>query len=286
MSRHSWNHVLFCLVALLVILLTHWMAELFPAGHIFVHWVEHHFEDASSPAAMGIVAAAFGALLLIFIKLSAWAVKLGEHFMGVRALHESEARAHAVVIFAVSEHYGDTVKHLAQLAEHGHTEVRGKTVQLSSTLADDLARVHADEGHRLAIFQLLRGLKPHLLKGSLKRAYLVCSSRSVKEAMHARAIINRYAPAVAVEVRQSEDFDDTEKLRETFEHIIEHEVGSQGVSPGQMVIDITGGTKTVSIAGTMATVKNSVKIQYVPNDWNKSPSQVDLVIEAPRHAGH
>lgn len=285
MSHHSNKHVVFSLVAVFAILLTHWLAELIPLGHWFAHWVEH-YAAKGSVAFIVAIAGAVAVLFVIFYKVSEYAVKLGEQFMGVRALRQLHVEPHRVLIFAVSLHNGQAKNTLAQLAATGAASENDKTIKITCSLGDDLARATSDKGYGLAVFQLLRGLRPHLAGKTLTRTYLLCSGDSRDEANNISTIIRRYDPNLEVVIHPMADFDDTEKLREAYEQIIADESSTRHTRPDDLVIDITGGTKTVSIAGTMATVKNSVKIQYVPNNWDKSPIHVNLVIEAPRHTGH
>ena len=119
--------------------------------------------------------------------------------------------------------------------------------------------------------QLLRGLKPHL--GIVERIYLIGSmgdDGSYQELEQIRSLLALYvAEGLPIELMPETDFDEPMAVFRS----IEKAVGLArrvGCSQSDIVIDVTGGQKVVSIAGAMATLHcPKIIFQYVDTKGDK-----------------
>ena len=115
--------------------------------------------------------------------------------------------------------------------------------------------------------QMLRAIEPHAV--ALERLHLIGSPDSEKTTgSHAqlavcRTMLERYLPE-GVEVAKAGpvDFEDFNALHRCLRGIIRQEKEA-GLKDEDIVIDVTGGQKTTSIAGATITFNTSVTFQYV-----------------------
>ena len=117
--------------------------------------------------------------------------------------------------------------------------------------------------------QLLRAVAAH--KGRLERLILLGSSGADGTATAFRAcgeMIRHYFPSLAETAleRQEADFDSLDDLLSKYQQIIASEVRRKG----EIMIDVTGGTKVVSIASAMVTLDHpDIEFQYVETNGGK-----------------
>jgi len=198
----------------------------------------------------------FGAFLGFLICL----VLLYKHrseFQTVRGLTQSvNGKAHACLIMLLSPPNKD-------IFEFPGSEFRISidNVVMPTTLEKDI------EYSGWNWQQMLRGIRLHSDK--LRTVYLITSqgvggkkgsfvSRDI-----AHGLITNYFPTVEVHRHEEpvnfESFDD---LTECLTSVIEH-FKSEGFKDKDIVIDVTGGFKTTSIAGSVVTLNKKVTFQYV-----------------------
>jgi hypothetical protein len=112
--------------------------------------------------------------------------------------------------------------------------------------------------------QLLRALSPHAK--SLKVIYILGSPEpngSYKWLKEAKDIINSYIINANIEIYENPiEFEDFENLLESINDCIEN-LRKKGIKDKDILIDITGGQKTASVVGAIATLGARVTFQYV-----------------------
>lgn len=112
--------------------------------------------------------------------------------------------------------------------------------------------------------QLLRAVVPH--RSRLQRITLIGSpapTGSFGQLELCVAILQRYLPAVSVRaVSRPVDFEDFGALVECIRRLIAEE-RAEGVSEADIIVDVTGGFKTASIAAASVTMNRNVTFQYV-----------------------
>lgn len=122
--------------------------------------------------------------------------------------------------------------------------------------------------------QFLRGVRLH--RKDLKTVYLVGSQDaggkpgSFGFRDHARGLLQHYFPDAEIHCHDKAlNFEEFDELAECLTDIIEH-FKKEGYRDKDIVIDVTGGQKTTSIAGAVVTLNKKVTFQYVqtnePND--------------------
>lgn len=121
--------------------------------------------------------------------------------------------------------------------------------------------------------QMLRAIEAH---PHVERIYLIGSqggsqgdsaASSCEHAALAGELIRTYRPSVSIDIRprpgQGVDFEDMSALLDEIDSILDH-AGQQGYEESDVMIDITGGQKTASIAGALATLhRSALEFQYV-----------------------
>lgn len=125
------------------------------------------------------------------------------------------------------------------------------------------------EGDKFAWEQLLRAIREHLPR--LQRVLLICSSGKggTAESFPAcRAMLTHYFPALdasRIEMREA-SFEALDDLLAVYRAIIVEE----GRRKREIMIDVTGGTKVLSVAAAMVTLQHpEIEFQYVETDGDK-----------------
>lgn len=144
------------------------------------------------------------------------------------------------------------------------TMPNGDSVELRGiSLEEDIQRL---DSVRWNWQQLLRALVPHLQGARLQRIYLIGSpgpEGSFAQLSMCRAIVQHYLPRVHIHmVNEAVDFEDFNRLVQCMRDIIERE-RQHGMRKQDIIIDVTGGFKTASIAGASITFNSQVTFQYV-----------------------
>ena len=133
--------------------------------------------------------------------------------------------------------------------------------------------------------QLLRGLTPH--QSSLKYAYLIGSkdSERMKGSFgfldYAETLIKKYCPSVRIfKAEAPVNFEDLKELTK-FIYGSVHQIKELKISEEDIIIDVTGGQKTTSIAGAVVTLNSQVTFQYVQTNEPYNVVAYDVVIQSP-----
>src|SRR3990172_563321 len=130
--------------------------------------------------------------------------------------------------------------------------------------------------------QLLRAITPH--KNRVRRVRLVGSpgsGGSFEQLPFCAAMLARYLPnAKIVMATRPVSFEDFNELVDLIRLVIREERNA-GIKAKDIVIDITGGQKTASIAAAAATFNSAVTFQYVQTSAPYDVYSYDLVWQSP-----
>jgi hypothetical protein len=115
--------------------------------------------------------------------------------------------------------------------------------------------------------QFLRALRPHITAGRLTDLVLLGSpgdGGSARWRPQAAELARLYVPGLNIECQDAPvGFEALEDLQGRFDHWIEH-FRAAGVPESQIILDVTGGLKTTSIAAALTTLRwNRIEFQYV-----------------------
>lgn len=111
--------------------------------------------------------------------------------------------------------------------------------------------------------QILRGLQPH--QSSLKQVYLIGSDKSSGYYEHAKRFVESYFKGRGISVKKLEEpinFEDFPKLVRAIKKAVDV-FKESGIKEKDIIIDVTGGQKTASIAAAAVTLNSEVTFQYV-----------------------
>ncbi|MFA7241727.1 MAG: hypothetical protein WC091_16570 [Sulfuricellaceae bacterium] len=223
------------------------------------------------------------ALSALIFAFSVWYVSwAGRKILGVRHLKKSEkVRAHKVLIMAVTalnpapEPDGSGISVVDK-------EDKNIKVALSGHIASD---IHAFDSWKKPpnIQQMLRAMAPHL--GALERVFLVGSKGaggSYRILPQAEAVIRLYDKNLKIshhDEPEGIDFENIEKMTALFDQLILH-AKRDGYRESDIIMDVTGGQKTASIAAAMATLeRKDLEFQYVQTGAEHEVLSFDMVAE-------
>lgn len=134
------------------------------------------------------------------------------------------------------------------------------------SLEEDIESLNALKNPWWNWHQLLRGLTPHK---KLQAVYLIGSKDTPKipgswhDLNNAENLIRKYFPAIEIEkLKQPVDFEDFDEIIKFVTEAIS-EIKKRGISEKDIIVDVTGGQKTTSIAGAVVTMNRKVTFQYV-----------------------
>jgi len=200
---------------------------------------------------------------VVFMGTSIFLYHNRQAFSLARSLSRHLCEPHAVLILLVSP----TRPTLAQTAPRFPlyiTDDRGNSVELTGiSLADDIKALDAIMWNWQ---QLLRAIVPHVHDATLQRLHLIGSpgvGGSFEQLPLCQQVLARYLPQVQiVPERAPVDFEDFNALVRCMQRIIQDEK-RRGMSERDIIIDVTGGIKTASIAGASITFNSQVMFQYV-----------------------
>jgi hypothetical protein len=200
--------------------------------------------------------------LLLFAMAAVQAYKLRSEFVGTRSLSERPSDPHPYLILIVSP----SNRRLETSSFPLRVPLdRGEITLQGESLEKDLAAL--DQARGMGTWnwqQLLRAVRAH--QYHLVRLQLVGSTGedgSHRELESCASILRQYLPNTEVIPAQAAiDFTNFNELTEGIAAIVREEK-RRGVAEDDIVIDVTGGFKTASIAGAMVTLSGRVKFQYV-----------------------
>lgn len=192
---------------------------------------------------------------------SFWLYNYRRDFAQVRSLAQSPCSPHCSLVLLVS------IPNPEPACSDGKIQIpdkKGGYVPLEGTLDRDIGRLTESDVH-WNWQQLLRGIEPHL--PGLKRVCLVGSGPdgSFGHLKTCDRILSKYlSHATAVKLHpHAVDFEDFNGLSRHLREIIREEKEAGRMRDEDIVVDITGGQKTTSIAGAGITLSTKVTFQYV-----------------------
>lgn len=217
----------------------------------------------------------FGSWLLFTIGL----YHSRNHFIPTKTLYETRPTAHKVLIMLVSTPSLKVAfdNHILRLTD-GKTEIK-------CAISDDLDEMieHIKEfAGSWNWRQNMRSLAVHQQK--LEKVILIGSvddkgKGSVENLDEMTALLKPYAPKAEFhDNRESPcNFNQLEELRNTIVKWA-NEMVKQGYQQKDIIVDVTSGTKTASIAAALATlILKDVEFQYIPNP-SSDPQAYNVVV--------
>jgi len=230
---------------------------------------------------VGIIFFILGSILFIFL------YHLRRAFLNVYLLYRHPCEPHKGLIMLISTPFPQLIKSNNNwIVQNGAT-----VVTLSGNLKNDIDNLEKAKSMspplRWNWQQLLRALVPHI--DSLKSVYLLGSPEpggSYRWLDAAEEIIKMYKNNVEVKrYKNPVDFEDFDELLKIIINCIEC-LREEGIKDKDIIIDITGGTKTASIAGAIATLNTRVTFQYVSTNPDPKTGEYtvwayDVAVQSP-----
>jgi hypothetical protein len=218
-------------------------------------------------------------VVVLFIAASVWLYHQRQAFSLARSLSRHLCEPHASLILFVSTP-NLTPSGTASLFPLQLRNDRGPTVELhGKSLAEDIKALDAI---RWNWQQLLRAIVPHAT--TLQRLHLIGSPGANGSFAHlglCQGLLQAYLPGVSlVQVDEPVDFEDFNVLVQCMRRIIEQEK-QHGMQERDIIIDVTGGFKTTSIAGASITFNSQVTFQYVQTSPPNEVYAYDVVYQPP-----
>ena len=131
--------------------------------------------------------------------------------------------------------------------------------------------------------QFLRALATHGCDGKtrLKRLYLMGSKESATDLPQCKGIAEQYFSNIEVSCYEMPiDFENVEEVMGGFSRIVKAERG-KNTPDRDIVIDVTGGQKTASIAAALITLTSKITFQYVQTNPPYGVIAYDVISEVP-----
>src|SRR5262245_19221775 len=200
---------------------------------------------------------------LVFISTSIFLYHNRQAFSLARSLSRHLCEPHAVVILLVSPARPALVQTSPLFPLHIPDD-RGNSVELPGTsLADD---IQALDDIMWNWQQRFRAIVPRVQNATLQRLQLIGSPGgrgSFEQLRLCQQVLAHYLPQVEIVPEPAPvDFEDFNALVRCMQRIIQGEK-RRGMSERDIIIDVTGGIKTASIAGASITFNSQVMFQYV-----------------------
>lgn len=267
LNRVPWRALM---AAWLVLITGGWAADGLKGEVLFEHWwpVLAQYQGFVT---LGVV--------VLFIAASIWLYHQRQAFSLMRSLSRRLCEPHASLILLVSTP-NLTPSSITSLFPLQLRSDRGFTVELhGKSLAEDIKVL---DPIRWNWQQLLRALVPHAT--TLRRLHLIGSPGADGSFVHlelCQGLLQRYLPAVSI-VKADEpiDFEDFNALVQYMRWIINQEK-QHGMNERDIIIDVTGGIKTASIAGASITFNSQVTFQYVQTSPPNEVYAYDVVYQQP-----
>jgi hypothetical protein len=192
--------------------------------------------------------------LIIYTPLTLWTYKLGRDLLAIKVLGRSrELKPKKACIVFIS-----TASPGIELSGATFTNVESnKTYTLTGDLQNDIKNLGEV---RTNFQQLLRAIQPHFCQ--LTQVSMIASEKSEVLMQPYSRLLKLYKPTVSI-THITQDFENLDALLAN----IKQEVGKYkaiGLHEHDIMLDVTGGQKTASIAAAMATLHNDgLEFQYV-----------------------
>ena len=220
-----------------------------------------------------------GIIFVLFIFSVLGLYHYRKEFLGFRTLEQVQTKPHTCLILLFS--YPNIVPQsfsfpLKIKDRHGNeVELQGESLE------DDINALNKINYWNWQ--QILRGLRPH--KTLLKYVYLIGSSgekSSYKYIDDVEKLIKQYVKDITVlKAKKAVDFEDLEKLIEIISKAIRELKEKYGLEDRDIIVDVTGGQKTTSIAGAVVTFNSNITFQYVQTGKKHDVLAYDVDIESP-----
>lgn len=269
--RSKANALLNLILTFAISLLLSWFADGINAGELFVRW---------PGGALAFGEARFfwvmGGMGLLFFGAAGWLYARRRTFLQVQHIGRPDrVRPHAVLVLTVSWPAWEW-----QPGQLTRTHPQTKTPEshvLPATLPAALD-VMAQLGQtKFAWEQLLRAIQVHV--PGVQRVILIGSSGARGTAASfdtCRQMIAHYFPGIdpaSIQPREA-SFDALDDLLSVYRQII----GEEAPRKREIMIDVTGGTKVVSIAAAMVTLQHpEIEFQYVETEGDKRVRSFNVV---------
>lgn len=210
--------------------------------------------------------------ILCFVLASLWLYSYRRDFERVRNLSQDRCTPHRSLVVLVSP-----PKPVPDVEQDGSLCLPapdGREIRTTGDLNHDIDHVLSVPDIRWNWQQLLRGVRPHA--GTIERVCLVGSSDKTETGsfQHLDLCKKMLQPYLGDEVfitrhPQKVDFENFKHLVEELRGIVTAEKRA-GMTDEDIIIDITGGLKTASIAGAAITFSTEVTFQYVQTNGEVS----------------
>jgi hypothetical protein len=226
--------------------------------------------------------AILGALTLFIISLI-WLYNYRKIFLAVRTLEQLHTcKPHACLIMLLS------TPNIVPSAFSWPIEIKdrngNKAALIGMSLEEDIGALNNVNYWNWQ--QLLREIEPH--QSSLKYAYFIGSKDSGKMKGsfgfldNAKSLIQRYCSSVKVFIAEtSVNFEDLKELTKVIYRAVRQLLEELEMSEEDIIIDVTGGQKTTSIAGAVVTLNSQVSFQYVQTNKPYNVVAYDVIIQSP-----
>ncbi len=212
------------------------------------------------------------AVLVIFLVFSFALYRYRYRLFGVRSLSRAECEPRCAMILCLSP--ADPRPENDRFDFDITVTKEGKQAVLhGNSLDKDIAELD-DKGVRWNWQQLLRALETH--RSKLKYVYIIGSDGedgSQEDVGHAKKMIEAYCPDVDVDSTSSGvDFESFYDLLARLEGGID-KCKKKGFDEQDIIIDVTGGFKTASIAGAATTLNRHVRFQYITSSRKRKEGE-------------
>ncbi len=202
--------------------------------------------------------------LLLFIASFLLLYKHKADFLGVRELSHQLCEPHEGLILLLTDpNSSPPDTKLPWTITKGDITVKVKGKSLDEDI-NELEKLKSKNPYNYWNWQqILRGLQPH--QSSLKQVYLIGSDKSSNYYERAEKLIKSYFIGRDIPVQKLEqpvNFEDFSKMVWSIKKAVDI-FKKSGIKEGDIIIDVTGGQKTASIAAAAVTLNSEVTFQYV-----------------------
>ena len=275
-AKRVWRTTVNVGAPLLLVLSGSWTADALKGESLFLKWC---------PGLEGRQWAVTSVVAALFLLSALWLYRNRQRYVPIRTLSRVAALPHSSLTFLISPPNG-----VMTFAENGgfpvtvtQTKSSGDVVSqdLKGDLANDIEALRALWWNWQPV---LRAIACH----TPKRVNLVGSAGdggSFGALEDCRKLIGLYLSHAYISMfDRPVDFEDIERLMGALDEVVEKEKRA-GMEEGEILIDVTGGQKTTSIAGALVTLRSRVKFQYVQTKAPFDPLVYDVVVDVPAAGG-
>jgi hypothetical protein len=224
--------------------------------------------------------------LAIFIVSTWFLVTEGQKLFYINLNQVSEIKPHPVLIIAVSTLNTKLIKKSDGIYIYMNdqkrllTFFRKKYIKLSNSIDKDIEAFNA-HNFKANTQQLLRAVRPHLKNNTLKKVFLIGSTGengSYQMLKDVECLLHHYDPTLVFPCKDKSGirFDDVDALRDRYEMLVQE--AKKNYAEDDIILDVTGGQKTASIAAAMTTFRyRKLKFQYVDTGGNNAVRAYNIV---------